>query len=292
MTKEIRDVTPATGRYATLDGMRTHLLEAGVGGRPLLLLHSGEYGGCAETSWQHLMAPLAQGGYHVVAPDWLGFGRTDKVVDFADPKGRRLRHIAAVIESLGWTAPAIVGNSMGGTYLAQDLASDRPVLSASAAVLVSGGGFVPDNDARRATLDYDLSREGMRRILATVLYSPALSQDEEYLTWRHELSRIPGAWQCTASARLRPPGQWVGGGEFGKPDDTRYERIGCPTLVVAGAQDPLRLPGYADELAARIPDAELLSYEDCGHMPNIEHPDRFAGDLLSFLDRRYARRAA
>ncbi|SFN29784.1 Pimeloyl-ACP methyl ester carboxylesterase [Pseudonocardia ammonioxydans] len=278
-------MTASGSRFLTVDGMRTHILEAGSG-PPVVLLHSGEYGACAESSWSSLMPALAEAGYHAVAPDWLGFGRTDKVVDFADPTGRRMRHMAATVEALDLGPAAFVGNSMGGTYLAKDLAQDQPGFRATTAVLVSGGGFVPDNDARRTILDYDLTEAGMARILRTLMHSADLADDAEYVRWRHRLSLEPGAWQCAASARLRPPGN-EGGGEFGKADATRYENITVPTLLVAGADDPLRLPGYADEVAARIPDAELLVYPDCGHIPNIEHPERFRDDLLSFLDRRF-----
>lgn len=278
-------MTASGSRFLVVDGIRTHVLEEGFG-PPVILLHSGEYGACAESSWSSLMPALAEAGYHAVAPDWLGFGRTDKMVDFADPTGRRMRHMAATIEALDLGPAAVVGNSMGGTYLAEGLARDEPGFRAAAAVLVSGGGFVPDNEARRAILDYDLTEEGMARILRTLMFSPALAEDPEYVRWRHRLSLEPGAWQCAASARLRPPGS-EGGGEFGKVDTTPYENITVPTLLVAGADDPLRLPGYADEVAARIPDVELVVYPDCGHLPHIEHPERFRDDLLSFLDRRF-----
>lgn len=271
--------------FFTVDGMRTHVWQEGSG-PPVVLLHSGEYGACAESSWFNLVPELAEAGYHAVAPDWLGFGRTDKVVDFAEPTARRMRHMAATIEALGLGPAAFIGNSMGGTYLAKALASTTPTLAASAAVLVSGGGFVPDNEARRTILDYDLTEGGMARILRTLMHSSRLADDPEYVRWRHRLSLEPGAWQCAASARLRPP-TGDPGGEFGKPDTTSYESIDVPTLVVAGAEDPLRLPGYAEELAARLPDAELLVYPECGHLPNIEQPERFREDVLSFLDRRY-----
>ena len=62
-----------------------------------------------------------------------------------------------------------------------------------------------------------------------------------------------------------------------------------PTLIVAGANDPLREPGYAPKLAARIDGAELIVYENCGHCPNIEHADRFNAAVLDFLRRVNAR---
>jgi len=54
-------------RYVSVDGIRTHYLEAGDG-RPVVLLHSGEFGGCAEISWEFVLPKLAE-RYHVLAPD-------------------------------------------------------------------------------------------------------------------------------------------------------------------------------------------------------------------------------
>ena len=59
-----------------VNGLRMHMLEAGfeTPGRPaLLLLH-----GFPELaySWRKVMLPLAAAGYHVVAPDQRGYGRT------------------------------------------------------------------------------------------------------------------------------------------------------------------------------------------------------------------------
>jgi cobalamin-dependent methionine synthase I len=55
------------GRTISTDDVTTHYFEAGVehkGRKPsVLLLHSAEFGGCAETSWEHNMPVLAQ-RYH------------------------------------------------------------------------------------------------------------------------------------------------------------------------------------------------------------------------------------
>lgn len=60
-----------------------------------------------------------------------------------------------------------------------------------------------------------------------------------------------------------------------------------PTLLIAGANDPLREPGYANRLHERIAGSELRVYERCGHMPNLEHAERFNDDVLAFLERHY-----
>jgi pimeloyl-ACP methyl ester carboxylesterase len=57
--------------------------------------------------------------------------------------------------------------------------------------------------------------------------------------------------------------------------------------MVAGAEDVLKEKGYAEELAARIPDGRAIVYENCGHAPNIEMAARFNADLLAFLGETY-----
>ena len=60
----------------SINGLDMHVLEAGyeTPGRPLLLLLHG-FPELAY-SWRKIMLPLAQAGYHVVAPDQRGYGRT------------------------------------------------------------------------------------------------------------------------------------------------------------------------------------------------------------------------
>src|SRR2546430_6634610 len=84
-----------------VNGLRMHVLEAGfeAAGRSLvLLLH-----GFPEIaySWRKVMLPLAEAGFHVVAPDQRGYGRTTGWdADFdGDLAGFRLLH--TVRDALG-----------------------------------------------------------------------------------------------------------------------------------------------------------------------------------------------
>ena len=69
-----------------VNGLDVHILEAGheSPGRPLVLLLHGfpdlAYG------WRHLIPILADAGYHVVAPDQRGFGRTTGWVNDYDAR--------------------------------------------------------------------------------------------------------------------------------------------------------------------------------------------------------------
>jgi pimeloyl-ACP methyl ester carboxylesterase len=267
-------------RYVDVDGIRTHYLEAGAG-PTVVLLHSGEFGGCAEISWEHNIGRLSE-HFRVIAPDWLGFGRTDKLHDFADGRGRMVAHMRRFIEIMRIAEADFIGNSMSGGIIARAATAAPPLFPFRRIVLASGGGFSPDNEHRRALLDYDCTVESMRRIVAAMFFDPKWAADDAYVNRRHELSLIPGAWECTAAARFRKPTE-PPRTQFGQPDTVEYEKIRFPTLVIAGAGDKLRLPGYADEIVRRIPDARLEVFERCGHCPNIEQAERFNATVLGFL---------
>lgn len=271
-------------RFVQVDGLRTHYLEAGEG-PTVVLLHAGEFGGSAELSWEHTIPALSD-RYRVIAPDWLGFGLTAKVHDFADGQRRRLEHMRRFLEVVDAGRAAFVGNSMGASLLARAQAKAEPDWPAAALAIVSGGGFVPVNDARQTLLDYDCSVEAMRNVLEVLFRDPQFYEDEAYVQRRWEWSAVPGAWECAAAARLRSPLS-EDRGSYGVPDPTEWELISAPTLMVAGAEDILKLPGYAAEIAERIPDSRLAVYEGCGHAPNIEVASRFNDDLSAFLAEVY-----
>ena len=72
---------------------------------------------------------------------------------------------------------------------------------------------------------------------------------------------------------------------FGRPDSVKYENVSVPALIIAGAEDRLREPGYAQQVAARIRGSEVHVYERCGHCPNIEMSERFNAHVIDFLKR-------
>jgi pimeloyl-ACP methyl ester carboxylesterase len=266
-------------KFVTVAGMATHYLEGGRG-FPVVLLHSGEFGASAELSWEFTLPALAE-HFHVIAPDWLGFGESAKIFSFDDMRALRVRHIAALLENLGIARAHFIGNSMGGGMLAGVAAQDQPVWRIEKMVLASAGGFAPVNEARRILNSYDGSREHMKRILETTLaYSP-LRTDEAYLERRHRLSLVPGSWECTAAARFRRPGV-----KAREKEEINYRNIKRPTLIVAGAKDPLREQGYAAELQKEIAGSELVVFAEAGHFPHIDLPERFNKTVIEFLSRR------
>jgi pimeloyl-ACP methyl ester carboxylesterase len=68
-------------------------------------------------------------------------------------------------------------------------------------------------------------------------------------------------------------------------DRDRLGVIGCPTLVIAAAQDQLRGLDEARELVDGIPGATLHIIDDAGHMLPLEQPDLLARTMLTWLER-------
>jgi pimeloyl-ACP methyl ester carboxylesterase len=267
-------------RFVDVGGIRTHYLEAGDGARTVVMLHSGEFGASAELCWEHNIAAFAE-RFRVVAPDWLGFGETDKLHDFVSKSDRMVAHMAALLRVLVIDDAYFVGASMGASRLIQEAARPAPRLPLTAMVLVSGGGFVPDNAHRRALLAYDGSREGMRRILRACLADDEWAADDRYVDRRVASSLRPGAWESISAARLKAP-NIPARSEFGQADTIAYERVTVPTLAFAGAKDLLREPGYHHALE-RIPGARVEVFDDAGHLLNIERAARFNAAALRFL---------
>lgn len=266
-------------RHVVVDGIRTHYWEAGDG-PPLVLLHAGGYGENAWNSWCRNLTVLGA-SHRVVAPDWLGFGGTDKVRDFGRGNRKTLEHMVRFFEVLAVDEADVAGLSMGATLLVRAMAVADPPFPVRRMVLASGGGFSPLNDARRILQDYDGSFEAMRRQLQQVIHAP-LWEDDEFVRPYHEASLEPGQWEFVSSPRLQAPFA-PPRGDFGNVDDTPYEQIAVPTLLTAGAQDRLREPGYADAIGARIPDCRVVVFDPSGHCPNVERAAEWNELVVDFL---------
>lgn len=268
----------ARSRNVVVDGIRTHYIEAGAG-EPLVLIHGGEFGACAEISWEFNIGPLAD-SYHVIAPDMLGYGRTEKIFSFENFWQKRVDHIAALLRHLGIDTAHFCGNSMGGTMILAEAAQAGRLWPVGSVISVCGGSPVNEG-ARQVLHTYDLTLEGMRAITELLVREPRLRGDAEYIRRRHELSLLPGAWEATAAPRFSAPNRPA---RLPRPT-LRPEAIGVPTLVIGGTSDPVNEPTFARTLAESVPGGELVLIDGAGHCPQIDRPDVFNARVVEFLRR-------
>jgi pimeloyl-ACP methyl ester carboxylesterase len=190
-----------------------------------------------------------------------------------------VKHIRRFMETLCIERAHFIGNSMGGSMLITVAAEEQPPWNMDKIVVVSGGGVAPENEAREILNSYDCTKEHMREIMKVIFAQERFWNDQAYIEKRYNASLVPGAWECTAAARFKSPAASVSG----KRRPKTYGTIQSPTLIVAGAQDRLRYPGYADELAKQIPGSKLHVFEQAGHCSHIEFPDAFNKLVIDFL---------
>jgi 3-oxoadipate enol-lactonase len=63
----------------------------------------------------------------------------------------------------------------------------------------------------------------------------------------------------------------------------RLKEIRCPTLVIAGAEDPGTTVAMAREIYLELPGAELAVLPQASHLSNIEQAAMFNATVLAFL---------
>ena len=273
-------------RRVTLHGHSVAYRTAGDG--PVILLVHGMAG--SSDTWRHVLPALAR-RFTVVAPDLLGHGGTDKpLAEYSvSAHANVLRDLLA---ALGHERATVVGQSLGGG-IAMQLAYQFPA-QCERLVLVSSGGLGREVSA----LLRGLSVPGVEHLFP-LFCSPALRDAGQRLA----------AW--LGGSILRPaPGVeevWRGYAALAD-DDTRraffrtlravidstgqtvcamdrlYLAALLPTLIVWGARDSLIPIRHGVAAHEAIAGSRFVVFDEAGHFPHCESPERFVETLVDFID--------
>jgi pimeloyl-ACP methyl ester carboxylesterase len=270
-------------RAVTVEARRVHLVDIGSGaGPPILLVHG--LGG----RWQNWIEniPRIAGSHRVVAVDLPGFGRSQLPVAPITIAGYA-RTLDRVCDLLELEAPLVVGNSLGGVVIAE-LALRFPERVGSLAFVAAACLAPADLDSRAA----QLALVAGGRLASSLLRGPsgAVTRPRaRHVVWatvlRHP-TRIANDTLYELAGGVRPPGAAAALAALGAHDvSDELGAIEAPTLVVHGRDDVLIPCADAQLLASMIPGAELIVFDDTGHMPMVERPVPFDDALLGFAER-------
>ena len=138
---------PFTPRHVTITDpegteLRMHYLDEGPpDGRTVLLLHG-------EPSWsflyRHMIPPLTDAGLHCLAPDLIGFGRSDKPAHRSDyTYARHVAWMQAFIDAVELSDAILFGQDWGG-LIGLRIAAANPDRFAG---IVAANTFLPDGQA-------------------------------------------------------------------------------------------------------------------------------------------------
>lgn len=254
--------------------VRTHGLEIAyerVGdGPPLVLVH-----GAAEDGriWRPQLAGLSD-ELTVVAWDEPGTGHSSDVpAQFGLPEYADC--LAAVIEAVGLGCAHVAGLSWGGTVVLE-LYRRRPELVATLILVDTYAGWkgsLPEEELQSRVA-------GTRRMLA----APAEEFDPT----------LPGLFAGDPPAELVPLLEAIAADV--RPETLRVQlsvmaeanqrdllpRIAVPTLLIWGEHDARSPLGVARQFEKAIPDTTLVVIPHCGHVSNVEQPERFNQAVREF----------
>ncbi len=208
----------------------------------------------------------------VLALDHRGHGRSTKTGSAGTYSISGLAEdLIAWLEEVALRPVDLLGHSMGGR-MALEVTLERPDLVHSLILMdTSAGSFAPADSPTRAMF---------RAFLAT--YDPAgglpdmtlmrnpeddLIEASTPINWRERKAELSAAFDPYA---LQALGKELFNAES-RPLLDRLGEIGCPTTVVAGAEDH-PLVDQAPSLAAGIPGGELVLIEGGYHSPQLTHP--------------------
>ena len=271
-----------TERSLAVGDIEIGFAEAGAGGRPLLLLHG--YTGAKE-DFEDFMAPLADCGWHVVAPDNRGHGASSKP---AAEDHYSLQIFAAdtigLLDALGWEQAVVVGHSMGGMIL-QEIALGAPGRLAAMVLMDTAHGPVPiDRDLRDGAI-HVARTQGMASLAELLEENEgALFDNEAAARLRRERPEI--SLRHYTAMRELSAGMYVSLAiELTERPDRLVDLavIDVPTLVIVGELDEMSMV-HSEAMSATIPGALLVVVADAGHCPQQESPDAWWAAMTAFLD--------
>jgi pimeloyl-ACP methyl ester carboxylesterase len=283
------DLWRARGRTIDTPDGRVWTVASGdaTSGAPVLVLH-----GFPTCSWDFAEA-IERVAKHrrVIAFDFLGYGLSDKPREFGASLFEQADVAQLVARAYGVDRAHVWAHDMG-TSVATELCArrERGLLPFQMASLTLMNGSVHIELAHLtvgqkvlksplgplfARLNSSLTfKAQMRRIFAHPPNEAELEAMWDLLAREDGAKRLPALiGYTTERARFRR--RWIGA----------LERLDIPALVAWGAKDPVAVMPIADALAREIPGAERVTWDDLGHYPQVEAPERVADAVLPFWDR-------
>jgi pimeloyl-ACP methyl ester carboxylesterase len=271
---------PEIGSLVDAGGIKTNYLEAGEG-PPVVLIHGSGPGVTSYANWRVVIPALAE-NFHVVAPDMVGFGFSDRPQGVQYGLKTWADQTVGVMDALGLEKVSLVGNSFGGS-IALRIATQHPDRVDKLVLMGSMGVHFPITDGLDRVWGYEPSFENMRRVLDVFAYSRELVNDE-LAEVRYRGSIQPGFQEAfsamfpadEAGSRQR----WV---EAMRTPDDEIRALPHRTLIVHGREDKVIPVANSYQLEELIDNADLSVFSHCGHWSMIERTADFNRLVRAFL---------
>jgi pimeloyl-ACP methyl ester carboxylesterase len=235
------------------------------------------------------VAPALAGTYELLAPDFLGFGASDKPAEHAYSIPEQADLVQALWETEGIENTTVVAHDYAVSVAQELLArrAEQTLDTAIAALHLLNGGLYPDihrpQPVQTALLDPQQGPQLSANLTGELFIAalkPTFAPDYDAAhdsaeIWR-SMKREDGYKLMYLLIRYmtdrRAHGdRWTGA----------LERTDVPLNFIWGMLDPVSGAHMAERIKERLPNAPITEFADVGHWPALEAPDRVAAAILS-----------
>jgi haloalkane dehalogenase len=274
---------PFTPKALAVDAGTLRYLDEGEG-RPIVMVHG-------TPSWsflyRHLVRDLRE-RYRCVVPDHLGYGLSDKPLDYDYAPPAQARNVATLIETLGLKDVTLVVHDFGGP-IGLAYAIDHPE-NVRQLVLFNTWMWSFRGDARmeRAARLFGgaLGRLLYERLgfSVNVVWRTAIKDRRRYTSGVHRQYAAAVASPAARRATLQTARALLGASDWYDGLWNRRDRLtAIPALLAWGMKDPA-FGAYLPRWRALFPRADVVEL-DCGHAPPEERAPELLPSLRAFLDK-------
>ncbi len=267
---------PPEGRYVQAGPIRMHVLEFGQKGNPVVVFIHGS--GPGNSAWAnfHLNAQhFADAGFHVILPDLIGFGYSDKPLDLGDYTLELFTTtLMAGLQALGINKCSFVGNSLGGGIAIQIALEnpdfvDRLILMGPGCLNKQVDYFQMPGIAKMMQANAaGMSEASFRSVLELFVYDKQTVTDELVdMRWAIAQDQPKEVLTTMKTPTLKP----------------LLNNLKCPILTFWGEQDEFMPEDGKQACVHANETSRLISVNACGHWVMIEHARMFNGASVDFL---------
>lgn len=258
---------------------------------PVVFLHGGP--GQGSQSFAALAGPRLEPALRMVYLDQRGSGRSERPWNGAYSIDLLVEDLEGVRRGLGVPRMALLAQSFGAV-VALEYAARYPA-HVSRMVIAAGLSDTPASLRGQCARLAELDPPAHARAVAAggdagcnpfAAYEGAAQGEFVARNMFPDAAVRAALERADTAGGLRNKGE-LGGAIFSQGllgwRFAGHDRLAMPVLVIAGERDyQINLEPQRD-LARRLPDAELLVYEDAGHFMFLDRPDRFARDVIAFF---------
>jgi pimeloyl-ACP methyl ester carboxylesterase len=228
--------------------------------------------------------PALERRFEVFAPTLAGHAGGPTFAEGGAGDEAIIDALESMIDELGWDAPAVAGNSLGG-FVALRLAQRERARSVVA--IAPAGGWVDGDPAIAATLRHFRTMAPLVREAAphadAIAATPEgreqataiIATNTDHVSPDLVATLIRGAAACDSDPLIA----------FAEREGWQVEpeRITCPLRFVWGTEDQLlALPDAAARYRTEFPHAEWIEISGAGHCPQLDHPTETAELIAGF----------